>query len=67
LSCPGGRPGYNVKYNENKNVLFGLNLRLGIRVSSVVNVRVRFKIRFYDFVAVPASDHSAKLPPEQYS
>ena len=44
-------------------LLFGLNLRLGlgIRVNSLV--KVRFKIRFYDFVAVPASDHSAELPP----
>ena len=46
-------------------MLFGLNLRLalGIRVSSVVKVRVtvgvRFKIRFHD--------HSAELPPEQDS
>ena len=44
-------------------MLFGLNLRLalGIRVSSVVKVRVmdmfRFKIRFYNFMAVPGSDH----------
>jgi hypothetical protein len=27
--------------------------------------KVRFKIRFYDIVAVPASDYSAELPPEQ--
>ena len=32
---------------------------------SVVKVRVRFKIRFYDFVAVLASDQSAELLPEQ--
>ena len=43
------------------------NIRLGIRVSSVVKVRVRFKIRLYDFVAVPASDHFAELPPGQDS
>ena len=42
-------------------------LGLGIRVSSVVNVRVRFKIRFDNFVAAPSSDHSAELPPEQDS
>ena len=55
----------NVLYG--KNVLFSLNLRSGldIRVSSVV--RVRFKNRFSDFVAVPASAHSAELPPEQGS
>ena len=34
-------------------------------ISSVV--KVRFKIRFYDFVAVPAIDRFAKLPPEQDS
>ena len=48
--------GYIVKIYENKNLLFGPNLRLGlgIKVSNVVKVRVkvRFKIRFYDFVAV---------------
>jgi hypothetical protein len=41
---------------EDKNIIFGLNLKLrfGIRVSSVVTgkVKVRFKIRFYDFVSV---------------
>jgi hypothetical protein len=54
---------------ENKNELFGLNLRLGlgIRVSSDFKVRVRFKFRFDDFMAVPASDHSRELPPEQDS
>ena len=35
-----------------------------VRVSSVVKVRVKFKIRLYDFVAVPPSDHSPELPPE---
>ena len=38
-----------------------------VRVSSVVKVRVRCQIPFYDFVAVPASDRSAELPPEQDS
>jgi hypothetical protein len=32
-----------------------------------LNVRVRFQIRIYDFVAVPARDLSADLPPEQDS
>ena len=47
-------------------MLFGLNLRFefSIIVKARVKVRVRFKIRFYDFVAVPASDHSAEMPPE---
>jgi hypothetical protein len=38
-------------------------------VSSVVKVRVkvRFKIRLYDLVAVSASDHSAELPQGQDS
>lgn len=47
--------------NENLNELFGLILRLelGIKVSSVVMVRARFKNRFFDLVAVPTSDHSA--------
>jgi hypothetical protein len=60
---------YIVKILENKNELFGLNLklRLGIRVNSVVKVRVTFKIRFYDFVDVLASDLSAELPREQDS
>ena len=40
-------------------------LGLGIRLSSVI--KVRYKIRFYDFVAVPASDHSVELPPGQDS
>ena len=44
-----------------------LRLWLCIRVSSVVTVMVRLKIRFYDFMAVPASDHSEELPPEEYS
>jgi hypothetical protein len=44
-----------------------LRLGLGIRVISVVKVRVRFKICFYSFLAVPASDHSAELPPKQDS
>ena len=43
-----------------KKCVFNLRWWLGIRVSSVVKVRVkvriRFKIRFDDFVAVPASD-----------
>jgi hypothetical protein len=49
------------------NYLINLRLGLGIRVSIVVKVRVkvRFKIRFDAFVAVPASDHSAELPPGQ--
>ena len=52
---------------------FGLHLRLGlgIRVSSVVKVRVTVRvmsqIRCYDFVAMPANDHSAELPPKQDS
>jgi hypothetical protein len=56
-----------------KNVCFCLNLRLelDIRVSSVVTVGVKvsvsYKIRLYDFMAVPASDHSAELPPGQDS
>jgi hypothetical protein len=40
---------YIVKMKENKNVV-------SIRVSNVG--MVRFKIRFYDFVVVSASDHS---------
>ena len=46
-------------------MVVGLNIRLGlgITVSSVVKVRVRFKIRLCEFVAVPASDHSAELAP----
>ena len=46
-----------------------LRLGLGIRVSSIVKVMVRvgFKIRCDDLVAVPASDHSAELSPEQDS
>ena len=56
------KTGYIVKIHEHQN-----NFRLGFRGSSVatvrVRVRVRFKIRFDDFVAVPASDHSAELPP----
>ena len=55
-----------VKIYENENELFGLilRLRLSTRVSSVVKgrVTVRFQIRFYDFVAVSDSDHSAELP-----
>jgi hypothetical protein len=47
--------GYNVKIHENQHYCF--NLSLGIRVW--------IKVRLYDFVAVPASDHSAELPPEQ--
>ena len=45
------------KHSGNKDVLFGLHVwfGLGIKVSSVVTVW--FIIRFYDFVAVPASDH----------
>ena len=48
-------------------MLFGLHLRLwlGIRVNSVakvrVKVRVRFKIRLYDFVAVLAGDLQNKI------
>jgi hypothetical protein len=36
-------------------------------VSSVVEIRVnvRFKFRLSDFVAVPAIDRSAELPPRQ--
>ena len=45
-------------------------LELDIRVSSVVKVRVkirvRFQIRLYDIVAVPAIDHSTELPAEQH-
>lgn len=48
---------------EYKNLLF----KFSVRVSNVVKVRVRFKLRFYDFVVVPASDHSAELRPEQDS
>ena len=40
-------------------------LRLGIKVSCVVTVRV--KVRLNDFVAVPASGHSAERPPEHDS
>ena len=46
---------------------FDLNLRSGIMVSSVVRVKVMLKIRWDDFVAVPASDCSAELPPEHDS
>ena len=51
--------GYIVKRYENKNVIFGFNLRfvLDIRVSSVVRVQ----IRFYDLVAMPASDHAVLI------
>ena len=58
-----------VKMYEIKNELFAFNLmfRLGIRVSSVVKVRVRFQIRFWDFVTVPASDYSEELLPKQDS
>lgn len=72
-SCPGGRTitisarwvsckvkiVYIVKTYEKESVW------LGIRVSSVVMVNVRFKIRCYDFVALPSGDHSAELPPGQ--
>ena len=36
---------------------------LGSRVISVVRIKGRVKIRFFDVVAVAASDHSAELPP----
>ena len=61
---------------QQKNVIIKTNicilvliLRLwsGIRVSSMVEVSVRFKIRFDDFVAVPASDQFAELPPGEDS
>ena len=48
-------------------MLFGLNLRLGVGISISSVVRVGFKILLYDFVAVPASDHSAEMPPGQDS
>jgi hypothetical protein len=40
-------------------------LRLGIRASSVVKVRVKVRLNY--FVAVPASDHSADRPPKHDS
>jgi hypothetical protein len=48
-------------------------LRLGLdnRVILVVKVRVKFRVRFqirsYDSVAMPARDHSKELPPESDS
>ena len=43
------------KQSYEKKKKFCLNL------SSMV--KFRFKIRFYDIVAVPASDHPVELPP----
>ena len=58
---------YTVKIHENKNVFFDANLGLwlGIMVSNWVTVGVGFKMKLYDFVAVPASDHPAVLPQGQ--
>jgi hypothetical protein len=51
-----------VQIQENKLSFF-------VWLSSVVKVRikvkVRFQIRLYDFVAVPAIDHSVKMPSQQ--
>jgi hypothetical protein len=61
--------GYIVKMHVNKNDLLGLNLMLGLGISSVVKVgvKVRIGLDFWDFVAWSASDHYAELPPEQES
>ena len=55
-----------VKMYENK---FRVRHKVRVRhkISRVVKVRVKvtdtFKIRFYDFLAVPASDYHAELSP----
>ena len=48
--------------HENKNVLFGLNLRLGLGIGLVVWLVLRLGLKS-DFVAVLVSDYPAELPP----
>ena len=59
--CHCNRTDHIVKMSENKNGLFGLNLRLGLGISGSSVFRVSFKIILYYFMALPAINHSREL------
>jgi hypothetical protein len=61
---------YSVKIQENKNVLVGIHLSLGLGIRLVVWFRLGIMLAVWfrlglksDVMAVPASDNPAELPP----